>query len=228
MFGGGALSSTGAAVVGSLIVRTVRALEKLFSVACARRVNEILYRALRIFRTAPCDFVIALEFFPSSPIKRGAWEFCVPLPPPTRYNSHLKRPSKFTLLLSTTQIIGKFTIVWPCANWLIQLRSGAVIGSRVIYCQLDPRSLFPRRAKTTLLPLNTPPDWRTSRAAGNEIKWKNSLRCYRHWLSASCFAVADFLFSREMQNTFACAVLPTKPCFDPKRKKRTPSWVSVS
>lgn len=87
MFGGGALSSTGAAVVGSLIVRTVRAQEKLFSVACARRVNEILDRALRIFRTAPCDFVIALEFFPSSPIKRGAWEFCVPLPPPTRYNS---------------------------------------------------------------------------------------------------------------------------------------------
>ena len=116
MFGGALSSTGGAAVVGSVIVRTVRALEKLFSVACARRENEILGGALRIFRTAPCDFVIALEFFPSSPIKRRAWEFRVPLPPPTRYNSHLKRPSKFTLLLSTTQIIGKFTIVWLCAN----------------------------------------------------------------------------------------------------------------
>lgn len=114
--------------------------------------------------------------------------------PPTRNNTHLKRSSKFTLLLSTTQIIGKSTIVWLCANWLIQLRSGAVIGSRVIYCQSDPRSLFRRRAKTTLLLLNMPLDWRTIRAAGNEIKWKNSLRCYRHWVNASYFAAADFIF----------------------------------
>ncbi len=49
---------------------------------------------------------------------------------------------------------------------------GAVIGSRVIFCQLDPRSLFRRRAKTTLLPLNTPPDWQTSRAAEPEMKTK--------------------------------------------------------
>ena len=58
-----ALFSCGATVLGSIIVRTVRAPEKSFSVPCTRRVNEILDRALRIFRTAPYDFVIALDFF---------------------------------------------------------------------------------------------------------------------------------------------------------------------
>ena len=84
--------------------------------------------------------------------------------------------------------------MWLCANWLIQLRSAALIGSRVIYCQSDPRSLFRRRAKTTLLLLNMPLDWRTVRAAGNEIKWKNSRRCYRHWVNASYFAVTESIF----------------------------------
>ena len=102
--------------------------------------------------------------------------------------------ARFTLFLSTTQIIGKSTIVWLCANWLIQLKSASVIGYRVIYCQSDPRSLFRRRAKTTLLRLNMPLDWQTVRAAGNEIKWKNSQRCYRHWVTASYFAVAESMF----------------------------------
>lgn len=154
-------------ILGSLIVR---ALENYFQRLCARRLNETFGRALRIFRTPPYDFVIALEFFPNPSIKRKAWEFKVPLPFPTRYNSHLRRYSKFTLLLSPTQIIGKFTIVWLCSNWLIQLSSVAVIGCRVIHCQSDPRSLFRTRAKTTLFPLITPTDWQASKATGNEIK----------------------------------------------------------
>lgn len=104
--------------------------------------------------------------------------------------------------------------MWLCANWLIQLRSAAVIGSRVIYCQSDPRSLFRRRAKTTLLLLNMPLDWRTVGAAGNEIKWKNSRRCYRHWVNASYFALTESIFpgkckilSRESRYPRSCSLI---------------------
>lgn len=96
-------------------------------------------RALWIFTTPPCDFVIALEFFPNLPIKREAWEFrFLFLETPTRVEPHWIAPCKFTALLSTAQIMGKFTIVRLYANWLIQLSSGHLIGCRASYCQLVP------------------------------------------------------------------------------------------
>ena len=101
-----ALFSFGATVLGSIIVRTVRAPKNLFSVPCARRVNEILDLALRIVRTVPYDFVIALEFFfrfRQSREERGNFVFL--FHSPTRTDTHLKRSSKFTLYLSTTKII---------------------------------------------------------------------------------------------------------------------------
>lgn len=114
----GWLASTGAKTDSFI----VRALEKLFQYCARVSVSESFRRAPRILTTPPCDFVIALEFFSQCEPRSVGVKIPVPRTSDSRIAA-LNHPFQVNVVVFDygTQIIGKFTIVWSYANWLIQL-----------------------------------------------------------------------------------------------------------